>query len=131
MLRPYVSAAQGALDAATMSGLWHDTRIIANHSGAVTSAAFSPDGRMLVVAAGDRAARVLEAATDREISVLRGHASGITSAAFSPDGSRIVTVSSDATARLWDITTGRETVALKGHAKPVTDAPSAATAAAS
>ena len=58
------------------------------------SAAFSPDGST---------ARIWDAATAKEIAVLRGHEGTVTSAAFSPDGSRIVTASYDRTARIWDV----------------------------
>src|SRR5262249_2591524 len=43
-----------------------------------------------------------DAASAKEIGVLRGHESLVHSAAFSPDGSRIVTASYDGTARIWD-----------------------------
>ena len=66
------------------------------------SAAFSPDGSRIVTASEDKTARIWDAATAKEIAVLRGHESSVTSAAFSPDGSRIVTASEDKTARIWD-----------------------------
>jgi WD40 repeat protein len=68
----------------------------------VTSAAFSPDGSRIVTASWDNTARIWDAATAKEIAVLRGHDSLVHSAAFSPDGSRIVTASDDTTARIWD-----------------------------
>src|SRR5262249_42235336 len=64
--------------------------------------AFSPDGSRIVTASSDNTARIWDAASAREIAVLRGHDSYVNSAAFSPDGSRIVTASSDKTARIWD-----------------------------
>jgi WD40 repeat protein len=68
----------------------------------VTSAAFSPDGSRIVTASFDKTVRIWDAATAKEIAVLRGHEGRLFSAAFSPDGSRIVTASSDKTARIWD-----------------------------
>jgi WD40 repeat protein len=68
----------------------------------VSSAAFSPDGKRIVTASMDKTARMWDAATAKEIAVLRGHDDRVTSAAFSPDGSRIVTASEDSTARIWD-----------------------------
>ena len=56
----------------------------------VKSAAFNPDGSRIVTASQDKTARVWDAATAKEIAVLRGHESYVTSAAFSPDGTRIV-----------------------------------------
>ena len=81
----------------------------------LTSAAFSPDGTRIVTASEDNTARVWDAATGKEIAVLRGHARSLRSAAFSPDGSRIVTASADQTARIWDAATGKEIAVLRGH----------------
>jgi WD40 repeat protein len=71
----------------------------------VTSAAYSPDGARIVTASEDRTARIWDAATGKEITVLRGHERerSVTSAAFSPDGARIVTASMDGTARIWHV----------------------------
>ena len=72
--------------------------------------AFSPDGSHIVTASSDNTARIWNAATAKEIAVLRGHQWGVSSAALSPDGSRIVTASLDQTARIWDTATAKETV---------------------
>jgi Amidohydrolase family/WD domain, G-beta repeat len=50
----------------------------------------------------DKTARLWEAATGKQVAILRGHDDAVWSAAFSPDGNRVVTASSDKTARLWD-----------------------------
>ena len=44
----------------------------------VNSAAFSPDGARIVTASGDKTARIWDAATGKEIAVLRGHESEVT-----------------------------------------------------
>jgi WD40 repeat protein len=49
--------------------------------------------------------RIWDAASAKDIVVLRGHGGSVESAAFNPDGSRIVTASSDKTARIWDAAT--------------------------
>jgi energy-coupling factor transporter ATP-binding protein EcfA2 len=79
------------------------------------SAAFSPDGSRIVTASDDNTARIWDAATAKEIAVLRGHDKYLMSAAFSPDGSRIVTASADNTARIWDAATAKEIAVLRGH----------------
>ncbi len=79
------------------------------------SVAFSPDGARIVTASQDRTARVWDAATGKEIAVLRGHEDSVYSAAFSPDGARVVTASVDRTARVWDAATGKEIAVLRGH----------------
>ena len=81
----------------------------------MNSAAFSPDGSRIVTASGDKTARIWDAASGKEIAVLRGHEDHVLSAAFSPDGSRIVTASLDNTARIWDAASAKEIAVLRGH----------------
>jgi WD40 repeat protein len=76
-------------------------------------AAFSPRGKRIVTASHDHTARIWEAATGKEIAVLRGHFNSVSSAAFSPDGTRIVTASWDNTARIWDASTGKEIALMR------------------
>ncbi len=66
-------------------------------------------------ASPDFTARIWDATTGRELTVLRGHMDAVRSAAFSPDGKRIVTASYDRTARIWDAATGKEITILRGH----------------
>ena len=42
-----------------------------------------------------------DAASGKELTLLRGHTSEVASAAFSPDGTRVVTASQDGTARIY------------------------------
>ena len=70
-------------------------------------------------ASPDFTARIWDAATGKELTVLRGHTDAVRSAAFSPDGTRIVTASDDETARIWDAATGKEITVLRGHEYPV------------
>jgi energy-coupling factor transporter ATP-binding protein EcfA2 len=93
------SPAAAALSAALFQAKW---RLSVGHDGSVSSAAFSPDGSRIVTASWDNTARIWDAASAREIAVLRGHENWVSSAAFSPDGSRIVTASWDNTARIWN-----------------------------
>jgi WD40 repeat protein len=81
----------------------------------VWSAAFRPDGRRIITASSDNTARIWDAATAKEIGVLRGHDGVVWSAAFSPDGRRIVTASEGKTARIWDAATAMEIAVLRGQ----------------
>jgi hypothetical protein len=95
---------------------------LGGHENYVTSSAYSPDGSRIVTASWDKTARIWDAATGKEITVLRGHEGLLYSAAFSPDGTRIVTASWDKTARIWDAATGKEITVLRGHKDYVTSA---------
>ncbi|NUX52169.1 TIR domain-containing protein [Paraburkholderia sp. JPY418] len=89
--------------------------LLGGHQDAVDSAVFSPDGKRVVTASWDGAARVWDAATGKQIVQLSGHQGLIYSAAFGPDGRRVVSASADRTARVWDVATGRQIVQLSGH----------------
>jgi WD40 repeat protein len=75
------------------------------HEGAISSFAFSPDGRRLAIS-DDRTMRLWDAATGAPIGQFMGHEGEATAEAFSPDGARVLIASFDRTARLWDAATG-------------------------
>jgi hypothetical protein len=93
----------------------HVQAVMRGHTDAVSSAAFSPDGKWMVTAGFDRTARVWEASTGRGVAELRGHTDRVWGAAFSPDGQRVVTASEDGAARIWEVSDGRSLVELRGH----------------
>ncbi|MGD9981959.1 MAG: hypothetical protein AB7H66_06820 [Hyphomonadaceae bacterium] len=88
------------------------------HRGAVLSASYSSDGRLIATGSADRTVRVWEAASGRPIAVLRGHNGAIDSVSFSGDGRRLVTVGDDLVARVWNSATGREIAVLQGAPTP-------------
>jgi eukaryotic-like serine/threonine-protein kinase len=75
---------------------------------AVTSAAFSPDGKLLAVGDGDNSAYVWDLATGHIVATVTGsrHASA-TSVAFSPDGQMLATGAGNGSTYLWDVATSR------------------------
>jgi WD40 repeat protein len=63
------------------------------HTDAVTSVAFSPDGKQIVSGSRDRTVRRWDAATGEQLlPALEGHTDSVTSVAFSPDGKQIPTL---------------------------------------
>jgi eukaryotic-like serine/threonine-protein kinase len=72
------------------------------HKGQVISAAFSPDGKSVVIGSDDKTARIWDALTGRPIGQPLTHQGSVSSVAFSPDGKTVLTGSVDNTARLWD-----------------------------
>ncbi len=108
------------------------------HGVGVSSASFSPDGKRILTVADtrlevrffddrtrvcngrgtlstdkDRAARVWDGATGRELLVLKGPWREIGTAVWSRDGTRIVTTHEDAV-RIWNAADGREVRQLGG-----------------
>ena len=63
----------------------------------------------------DRVVRLWEAATGKQLAVLRGHTDRVITAAFSGDSRRLVTASDDTTVRVWAIPSGKQLAVLRGH----------------
>lgn len=78
------------------------------HEDWIYRAAFSRDGRRVVMASADKTARVWDATTGTQLALMAGHQGFVFAAMFSPDGQRVVTASSDKTARVWDPETGKQ-----------------------
>jgi hypothetical protein len=79
-------------------------RTLGKAEGAMTApAVFTPDGRLLVTAVGDRV-QVWEAATGGELASRLGHRGNVDVLVKSPGGRSVATVSLDHTILVWDLT---------------------------
>jgi eukaryotic-like serine/threonine-protein kinase len=65
--------------------------------------AFSPDGRLLAMGAGDRFVGLWSVATGRELRRLDAQADVLRHVAFSPDGRLLAATANDDDIRLWDL----------------------------
>lgn len=80
----------------------------------VSDAAFSPDNKFLVTAAGFKPAAVWKVGTWQQVLQLIGHSASIDFVAYSPNGQQILTSDLNAIAHIWDALTGVELIALQG-----------------
>ncbi len=77
----------------------------AEHTGPVTSVAFSRDGTILATGSEDGTAILWDVATGTNIKTFVEHTDRVTSLAFSPDGTTLATSSLDKRINLWNIVT--------------------------
>src|SRR6516165_10515448 len=78
------------------------------------SAAFAPDGKIVVGCDNDKTVYLWDAETGKEVHRLAGHEAPAFWAAFSPDAKKLASASSDFTVRLWDPGSGKEIARYKG-----------------
>jgi len=70
------------------------------------SLAFSPDGRLLVVAGRDWSLRVWDPATGAQLASYAGHGAAVQTIAFAPDGQGVVSADEGGELHRWDPRTG-------------------------
>ncbi len=79
------------------------------------AAAFSRDGKRIVVASGDSTARMFDVGSGVTLATFTNHTDTLWGVDFSPDGTRVVTASSDGTARIWSASTGAQIASPLQH----------------
>lgn len=89
------------------------------HTLFVTSAEFSPDGRLIITASADNTVKVWNAETGMLINDFKIHREGIISASISKDGRRVLTGAYDSTARVLNIVTGKIELTIGGSKVPL------------
>jgi WD40 repeat protein len=87
----------------------------------ITAPRFSDDSEWIIIPC-DSTVHVWEAATGKEVLVLKGHGDVIKTAVFNADKTRIVSASADKTVRLWDARTGDLLAVFRGHQEAVESA---------
>jgi WD40 repeat protein len=77
--------------------------IFQGHDGAVTTIAYSPDGRYLASGSSDNTAKLWNVANLSCLKTFAGHSSWVKSVCFSPSGKILASGSFDESVRLWDV----------------------------
>jgi WD40 repeat protein len=105
---------------------WPDLHIgsrIAVELSHVHDLAFSPDGKLLLVAGGSPAKvgaiEMLEWPTGKRVSRVSGFKDLVYRVAWSPDGTRWAAASADGTCRVYSVKNGKEIHTYEGHSRPV------------
>ncbi|MFM8270739.1 MAG: WD40 repeat domain-containing protein [Gemmata sp.] len=65
--------------------------VLSGHKDAVTGVAFAPDGKTVATTSADKALRLWDAKTGKQLACLDAHSGTATGVAFSADGKRLVT----------------------------------------
>jgi WD40 repeat protein/serine/threonine protein kinase len=83
-----------------MTGLPGDPEHI-EHTGAIVSLAFSPDGKTLATASLDHTVRLWDFSRRKRIAILQGHPAEVAAVAFAPDGQTLVSGDRVGHVNLW------------------------------
>src|SRR5262249_40055576 len=85
----------------------------------VFAVTFSPDSKLLAAAGADRAIRIWEVESGKELALIEDHADWIFDVAFSPDGKRLASAGRDKTSKVFDVVKKESMVTFPGHAQTV------------
>jgi WD40 repeat protein len=88
---------------------------LAGHRMAITSIAFSPDGKLLASAAKDRVVKIWDPSTGRLVRQLPDFGAEVETLAFSPDGKMLATGDWAGAIQIWDVESGIQLAALPDH----------------
>jgi WD40 repeat protein len=89
-----------------------ETVIQKGHELGVLSVAISPDSNFVVTGSKDKAVKLWEYNTGREVRTFAGHENWVTSVDFSSDGRLAISGSYDKSVRIWNVESGKEMFAL-------------------
>jgi WD40 repeat protein len=77
------------------------------HDAAVTHAAFSHDGKLLVTCGDDQHARIWDASSGQPVGRAIPHEQALREVHFIREAKQIVAVQADGSARVWEVSTGK------------------------
>lgn len=92
------------------------------HTGPVSNASYSPDGKNIVTASVDGTTKIWDAQSGKLLYTLERHSDRVVNASYSLDGKSILTASWDKTTKIWNAKNGRLIQTLKGHTDEILNA---------
>ena len=88
---------------------------VGEHTDVVYGVAWTPDGKRLVSASGDKTLRLWNARTGAMLRLMKDHADSVYGVACSPDGTRILSTGVDRSMKVWDAVTGKPLFTFTGR----------------
>lgn len=76
--------------------------VVTGHDDLITSASFSPDGRMITTSSRDKTIKLWDVSTGELLHTYKGHSNIVRDVVFSPDGKSVLSTSTDDEARIWN-----------------------------
>ena len=89
------------------------------HTGIITSLAFSPDGKTLATASMDHSVRLWDFAKRQPTTILQGHLNEVMAVAFAPDGQSLVSGARGGAVKIWPTQSEHKEDFLPGFARPL------------
>lgn len=93
----------------------YSLKTLEGHSDAVSSVAYSPDGKYIISGSYDKTFKIWEASTGKCLKTLSGYSDKITSISYSFDGKYIVNATTGNKINIWEESTGKCLKTLEGY----------------
>lgn len=90
------------------------------HSDAVLSLDFSPDGKLIASGGADKAVRISDIASGKQVRLFEGHTHHVLGVSFRADGRILASSGADNVVKIWDMITGDRKKNIEGWDKEVT-----------
>ena len=87
--------------------------------GNISSATFSPDGKLIATCDFDCLVRLWQVKTGKLLNIFEGHANWVRAIAFSPDGRILASRGADRTVKIWNVVDGSCCKTFTGHSNEI------------